>query len=158
MTSAAATSYCWSSIKAALVPSNNHPLRIPFIMVKNAKNVCRVVYKPEHDKPDEFIVIVNPAEYRKWKAGDTSIPLSEVVDSFQVFHSSQGAQGLLGTPSHQQLDNIFGTHKDNDVVSVILQKGSEQQSDGIRSDFGTTNLARGSAVLGNGGRNVTGSI
>ncbi|KAK2466033.1 hypothetical protein APHAL10511_001675 [Amanita phalloides] len=116
------------------------------------KNIRRVIYKPDHDKTDEFIVIVNPAEYTKWKAGDTTIPLSDVVDSFQVFHSSQGSQGILGKASFQQLDNAFGTHRDDDVVTLILQKGKEQAGDPIHSSFNTTNMTRGSTVIDNKGR------
>ncbi|PFH51312.1 hypothetical protein AMATHDRAFT_47199 [Amanita thiersii Skay4041] len=118
------------------------------------KNLSKVVYKPDSQSTDEFIVIVNPLEYKKWKKGDTTIPLTEVVDSFSVFHSGQGSQGLLGQPSKQQLDTVFGTSKDIDVVSIVLEKGREQASEGIRSsDFGTTNASRGSAAAENRGRN-----
>lgn len=75
---------------------------------------------------DLFQVIVNHDEYKKWKAGDTTIPLADVVDSFQVFHTGQGAQGIMGNPSKQQLDTAFGTHTDTDVVEIILKEGDLQ--------------------------------
>ncbi|KIL70279.1 hypothetical protein M378DRAFT_156375 [Amanita muscaria Koide BX008] len=122
-------------------------------------HISRVVYKPDHEKPDEFIVIINPPEYKKWKEGDKSIPLAEVLDSFEIFHSNQGSQGILGRPSKQQLDTYFGTNDDTKVITTILQKGREHSSDGIRAGSGATNLARGSFSIDNKGRgNVVGGI
>lgn len=39
----------------------------------------------------------------EWKK-DSSIPLTQVVNAFQVF-VGQGAQGILDRPSKQQLEN-----------------------------------------------------
>ncbi|KAJ6515606.1 hypothetical protein C8R45DRAFT_957092 [Mycena sanguinolenta] len=97
----------------------------------------KVIYKPDSQSTEEFTVIVNTVEYNKWKEG-------EVVDSFQVFWSAQGAQGVLGKPSNQQLDTVFETHKDVDVVTFILEKGREQGTDGVTSSpFTGTNPSRG---------------
>ncbi|KAF9238763.1 DUF1960-domain-containing protein [Melanogaster broomeanus] len=129
------------------------------------KSVTKVVYKPDTQSTDEFIVIVNPAEYRKWKNGGErcqflteSVPLAEVVDSFEVFHSGQGAQGLLGRPSKQQLDNTFGTSKDVEVISIVLEKGKEQPGESFTGTSGTytLNVTRGSADLNNKGKGWTG--
>ena len=77
--------------------------------------------------------------------------------AFQVFHSGQGSQGLLGTPSKQQLDNVFDTHKDIDVVTKILEKGRYQVGEGIHGHHGNFNDVRGSAVIDSkGGRSTTG--
>ncbi|KAF7290932.1 SBDS domain-containing protein [Mycena chlorophos] len=121
----------------------------------------KVIYKPDSQSTEEYTVIVNTDEFKKWKAGGTqvnamaarvptisdsrrSLPLAEVVDSFQVFVSSQGAQGVLGKPSNQQLDTVFETHKDVDVVSIILEKGREQSTDGVASaTFTGSNVSRG---------------
>lgn len=65
--------------------------------------------------------------------------------AFNVFHSGQGSQGILGKASNQQLDNDFGTHKDVDVITAVLQKGKEQSGDAIRSGPNATNMSRGSA-------------
>jgi ribosome maturation protein Sdo1 len=56
----------------------------------------------------------------------STIPLADVVDAFEIFHTGQGTQGIMGTPSKQQLDSVFGTHKDTDVVLQILEKGTLQ--------------------------------
>ncbi|CAL1700454.1 unnamed protein product [Somion occarium] len=120
--------------------------------------IGKVVYKPEPKSTDEFVVIVHPSEYKKWKEGETSIPLTEVLDSFEIFHSTQGAQGILGRPSHQQLENEFGTHKDLDVALQILEKGKLEASSGIDTSTIGTNLSKGSFSLDTrGARNMTGT-
>ncbi|KAF9464854.1 DUF1960-domain-containing protein [Collybia nuda] len=112
------------------------------------KALTKVIYKPDHTSTSEYTVIVNPEEFKKWKDGDTSIPLSEVVDSFTVFHSSQGRSGFLGQASQQQLDTDFGTVKNDEIVKEILTKGRDQASDSIGSLSGvSTNLSRGRASL-----------
>ncbi|KAG6861553.1 hypothetical protein C0995_014849 [Termitomyces sp. Mi166 len=87
-----------------------------------SKSLTKVIYKPDHTSTDEYTVIVNPEEYKKWKAG-----------AFDIFHSNQGHQGRLGQPSKQQLENDFGTSKDDEVVTKILQNGKDQGSDRIGS-------------------------
>ncbi|KAJ2913285.1 hypothetical protein MD484_g7128, partial [Candolleomyces efflorescens] len=109
------------------------------------RSLTKVVYKPDSTSTEEYTVIVNPAEFKKWKAGDTTIPLTEVVDSFNVYHSTQGSQGLLGKPSNQQLDTVFGSHKDVDVVTKILRDGREQKGELAANGFSNPNLSRGSA-------------
>jgi ribosome maturation protein Sdo1 len=39
------------------------------------------------------------------------------------FVLSQGNQGILDAASNSQLENAFGTKKDDDVVLAILEKG-----------------------------------
>ncbi|TFK20358.1 DUF1960-domain-containing protein [Coprinopsis marcescibilis] len=92
-------------------------------------NMNKVIYKPDPQSTDEFTIIVDQDEYSKWKNGDTSIPLSQVVDckTFTVFFSGQGAQGILGQASKQQLDTSFGTHDETEVVEHILKHGREQR-------------------------------
>ncbi|EGO02013.1 hypothetical protein SERLA73DRAFT_132746 [Serpula lacrymans var. lacrymans S7.3] len=117
------------------------------------KNVAKVVYKPDSQSTDEFIAVVNPEEFKKWKDGDSSIPLASVVDSFEIFHSGQGSQGLLGRPSKQQLETVFGTSKDVDVMTIVLQKGREQAGEGFSG--GTFSSAKGS-MLDTRGKGLTG--
>ncbi|KAL4081535.1 hypothetical protein V8B97DRAFT_1913559 [Scleroderma yunnanense] len=137
------------------------------------RTVTKVVYKPDSQSTDEFIAIINPAEFKRWKNGDTSIPLAEVVDSralsshpefisphsltaFDVFFSNQGAQGILGRPSRQQLENVFGTSKDVDVIMTVLQKGKEQPGNGFTTGVVGTNIARTNAVIDNKGKGLSG--
>ncbi|KAI9447863.1 ribosome maturation protein, partial [Lactarius indigo] len=87
------------------------------------KSITKVVYKPDPNASDVFIVVVNPVE--------VTIPLVEVVDSFEILSSNQGPQGLLRRPSKQELDNEFGTHVDVDVIQHILEKGKDEASESL---------------------------
>ncbi|KAI4522383.1 hypothetical protein K525DRAFT_361694 [Schizophyllum commune Loenen D] len=121
-----------------------HPTHTPTM----TKNVTKVAYKPDTQSTDEYIVIVNADEYKRWKDGDTTIPLVEVVDSFDVFHSGQGNQGILGRASKQQLDTVFGTTKDDEVVAKILKDGQTRVGDKFDRELGSK-LGRNAAIGGN---------
>ncbi|KAI0720345.1 ribosome maturation protein [Cerioporus squamosus] len=120
------------------------------------RELTKIVYRPSAESTEDFIIIVNPAEYKRWKEGGTTIPLTEVVDSFEIFWSNQGAQGLLGRPSKQQLENVFGTSKDVDVVKQILEKGKEESGKAIRSGDGASNLSKGSFAVDTKGKGLNG--
>lgn len=53
----------------------------------------------------------------------SSIPLVEVVDSFDIFHTGQGSQGHLNRASKQELENIFSTTNEDEIVQIVLEKG-----------------------------------
>ncbi|KZT71434.1 hypothetical protein DAEQUDRAFT_723939 [Daedalea quercina L-15889] len=107
--------------------------------------LTKVIYQPERDSTNEYVVLVNPDEFRKWKEG-----------AFQVLWSNQGSQGILSTPSRQQLDNDFGTHADTDVVKQILEKGKEQAGKSINTGNVATNQAKGSSVVDTRGKSLSG--
>ncbi|KAH8988556.1 DUF1960-domain-containing protein, partial [Lactarius akahatsu] len=119
---------------------------------------------PTHS--DVFLVLVNPVEYKKWKGGGdyscaslSTIPLVEVVDSFEIFSSNQGPQGLLCRPSKQQLDTVFNTHVDDDVIQQILDKGKVEASENLASEkWGSKNDSKGSAFVDTRGGNTTRGI
>ncbi|KAG2013337.1 hypothetical protein CC2G_010259 [Coprinopsis cinerea AmutBmut pab1-1] len=50
----------------------------------------------------------------------------------------------MNKPSNQQLENIFGTSKDVDVVEYILKNGREQTTTLQPDKWGNTNDSRGS--------------
>ncbi|KAI0307000.1 DUF1960-domain-containing protein [Multifurca ochricompacta] len=117
------------------------------------KSITKVVFKPDTNASDVFLVIVNPVEYKKWKDG------VNVLDSYEILSSNQGPQGLLRRPSKQELDNVFGTHTDVDVIQQILEKGKEETGEGIASGkWGNKNDSKGSAFLvdSKGGNRTTG--
>ncbi|KAI0303907.1 ribosome maturation protein [Russula brevipes] len=123
------------------------------------KSVTKVVYKPDPNASDVFLVIVNPIEFKKWREGDLTIPLVDVVDSFEILSSNQGPQGLLRRPSKQELDNVFETHVDVDVIQKILENGKEESGESIAySKWGSKNDSHGSAYLDNRGGNRTTGI
>lgn len=70
-----------------------------------------------------------PAAFNKWKEGDKSIPLAQIVDSFDTFHTGQGSQGLLERPSKQELETIFETSNSTDIALIIFEKGRLISSD-----------------------------
>lgn len=86
--------------------------------------------------------------------------------AFDVFHTGQGVQGLQKRPSKQQLDTVFGTHRDDEVVEYILKNGKPQHGDldsstgsyvMEKSNMPTRNIARGSATIDNkGGKRLSG--
>ncbi|GAA5896741.1 Rtc3p [Sporobolomyces salmoneus] len=73
---------------------------------------------------EEYIIIIQDKEAaEKWIAGDRTIPLVDIVDSFDVFTTGQGAQGILERPSKQVLDTVFSSTNQNDIVETVLEKG-----------------------------------
>ncbi|KZV63355.1 DUF1960-domain-containing protein [Peniophora sp. CONT] len=119
--------------------------------------LTKVIHQAESGT--SFIVMVNGAEYAKWKEGDHTIPLVDVVQSFQILSTQQGAQGILGTASKQELENEFGTSRDDDCIQQILEKGKAEHADSIRgSDWGSTNDSKGSHIDTRGsGRGTSGA-
>ncbi|KAL1302766.1 hypothetical protein AAFC00_003113 [Neodothiora populina] len=104
----------------------------------NAAQV-KVHYKGEGD---DFVIFVDSAQsVRDWKA-DKSVPLAQVVNGWKIFCTHKhGNQGQLDTASNSQLDNEFGTHKEEDVVIQILEKGNilETEAAGKSGDRNTQN-------------------
>ncbi|KAF1347723.1 ribosome maturation protein [Delphinella strobiligena] len=94
----------------------------------------KVHYKGEND---DFLVFVDSAQaVRDWKA-DKSVPLAQVVNGWKIFVTHKhGNQGQLDTASNGQLDTEFGSHKEEDVVAQILEKGNilEVESAGRNGD------------------------
>ena len=79
--------------------------------------------------------------------------------AFAIFSSNQGPQGLLRHPSKQELDNVFDTHVDVEVIQQILEKGKEEASESLTSGKGgSKNDSRGSAFLDSRGGNRTTGI
>ncbi|EUC66539.1 shwachman-bodian-diamond syndrome protein [Rhizoctonia solani AG-3 Rhs1AP] len=107
------------------------------------KEVTIVVYKPSTQNTEEYMVVVDPDEYKKYKDGDTSVALALIVDSFDVFHSSTGHTGHWGKASNQQLQGTFESTKPEDAVKQILDKGVSKSGQGFGSKIGDPNLSRG---------------
>ncbi|KAI9803552.1 MAG: hypothetical protein M1825_001895 [Sarcosagium campestre] len=97
-------------------------------------------------KEEDFIIFVDDAEsVRKWR-DDRSIPLAQVVSGWKVFVTHKhGAQGVLDAASHSTLENEFGTHRDDDVVTQILEKGTLQEVENAERQ-GSKNDSNGGRV------------
>ncbi|CAH7682910.1 ribosome maturation protein [Phakopsora pachyrhizi] len=119
--------------------------------------IHKVIYKPDSMSTDEFICIVADTEaYKKWLGGDKSAPLVEIVDTFEVFHTGQGAQGLLSRPSRQELETVFGSSNDVEVITTVLEKGRLETSDGQPLKFSSKNDNRGGHHVVSRGSNANG--
>jgi hypothetical protein len=116
-------------------------------MARGGNHMTRVHYKGRHD--DYFVFLDSTDDYRRW-LHDSSIPLAQVVRSFQVFcthkyvtsaafydylaairsltyrctFSRHGNQGMYDAASNADLDNEFGTHVDVEVMQRIMRDGS----------------------------------
>ncbi|GAA6058024.1 hypothetical protein JCM3770_003977 [Rhodotorula araucariae] len=90
----------------------------------------RAVYKPDSQSTDEWILVVGDvAAAEKWRGGDRTVPLVDIVDSFEIFHTGQGSQGLLRRPSKQELETVFETTNEDAIVEIILSKGTIKSAD-----------------------------
>ncbi|KAK3341711.1 ribosome maturation protein [Lasiosphaeria hispida] len=78
---------------------------------------------------EDFVVFLDSTDdYKKWLA-DKSVPLAQVVSSFQVFVTHKhGAQGPFNAASKQALEAEFGTSNEDEVIKKVLEKGNLQES------------------------------
>ncbi|KAJ6264409.1 hypothetical protein Dda_0555 [Drechslerella dactyloides] len=105
------------------------------LKMRGAGNVTRVHLQKNGE---DFIVLVENADtLSKWKK-DSSTPLVDVVDGFDVFTTRKhGAQGVLEKPSNGTLEDAFGTTKTDDIIPVILREGSVQTSSSAARESST---------------------
>ncbi|CAG7848810.1 SubName: Full=Uncharacterized protein {ECO:0000313/EMBL:CCA68136.1} [Serendipita indica DSM 11827] len=112
------------------------------------KSLTKLIYKPDSQSTDEYIMFVNADEYRKYSSGDSSVPIVEVVDSYDVFFSTQGNQGKLGKASNQQLESVFNTKNEDRIAEFMLKNGVMQHSERIGAhDTAHLNMARGTGSV-----------
>jgi len=84
-------------------------------------------------------------------------PYRRSITAFEILSSNQGPQGLLRRPSKQELDNVFGTHVDVDVIQQILEKGKEEAGESIASGkWASKNDSKGAALDNRGANRTTG--
>ncbi|KAF2115105.1 putative RNA binding protein [Lophiotrema nucula] len=112
-------------------------------MPRGNDSQTKVHYKGSED---DFVIFVDSAKaVQDWKE-DSSIPLSQVVSGWKVFVTHKhGAQGILDTASNGSLESEFGTHKEDDVVKAILEKGELQETE-ARERSGDKNITAGPTV------------
>ncbi|EMC99165.1 hypothetical protein BAUCODRAFT_85329 [Baudoinia panamericana UAMH 10762] len=97
-------------------------------------------------KNEDFIIFADSAQAVKdWKA-DKSVPLAQVVSGWKVFITHKhGNQGVLDGASKGQLEDEFGTSRDDDVVTKILEGGSIIESE-EKGRMGDRNITEGGRV------------
>ena len=86
-----------------------------------------------------------------WKNGDKTIPLADVVGSFQIMASGQGQQGIMGQVSKQEIHSIFGTNKEDEAIVMLLERGTLQAGTLKGNDL-SGRSAKGSGGSGGAGR------
>lgn len=89
----------------------------------------QLVYTPtdlqtSQDNAPTFVVMVDDQmikEYRK----DKSIPLANVVESFEVFKyaDGHGRSGKLMRPSKREIEDTFNTSNEDEVIEYIIANG-----------------------------------
>ncbi|KAJ1910141.1 hypothetical protein IWQ60_010812 [Tieghemiomyces parasiticus] len=72
---------------------------------------------------EAFYIFADPEMASKWRK-DSTIPLAQVVSSFNVYTTDNGGiTGLASAPSKGVLEDTFGTSNDDEVCRIILEKG-----------------------------------
>ncbi|TPX37818.1 hypothetical protein SeMB42_g04388 [Synchytrium endobioticum] len=91
---------------------------------KNAgkRTTTRVTYQDKHEGPHDFVLYAENGMVNKWRT-DRTIPLVDVLQSFDIFITERGAQGVLSRASKADLHAQFGTEIAEDVIKTILEKG-----------------------------------
>ncbi|GHJ89249.1 hypothetical protein NliqN6_5651 [Naganishia liquefaciens] len=103
------------------------------------KEISVVVFKPfnkahtQHTK--EYMVVVDPTEYNKWKAGDKTIPLVQVVDGMLLFASDTGSQGQWRTPSAGEVASDFDDfNADGSVKEGVYDATKKPEDEALEDD------------------------
>ena len=75
------------------------------------------------DRPQTMVLMVDKDALKKYKQ-DPSVPLAEVVNSFEVLkYDNAGKSGTMSKPSKQEIEDVFGTSRDDEVVKFMLEHG-----------------------------------
>ncbi|WFD24471.1 peroxisome-assembly ATPase [Malassezia equina] len=95
-------------------------------------------------------------KYVSWRNGDKTIPLADVVDSFQILSSGQGSQGIMGQLSKQELHAVFGTTNTDDAIIKVLEQGTLQAGTLRGHDNSGRNQGNAGANMTSQGNNMGG--
>lgn len=90
----------------------------------------KIFYKG--NQSDFVIFIEDPKLVEKYKAGDSTLPLIEIVSIYKVFVNRQGGvEGVLDEASKEELQNEFGKSANVDTaIKTILKEGQDKQGAG----------------------------
>lgn len=99
---------------------------------------------------DFVIFIDDETAAAKYQAGDSTIPLIEIVSIYKIFTSrTGGSEGKLDEASKAELENEFGTSSVDEVVRKILKEGSNKHNANFRRGGSSTNDSIGAGETGN---------
>jgi ribosome maturation protein Sdo1 len=76
------------------------------------------------EQPNTFSLMVDAEMHKKHKK-DKSIPLAEVVASFQIhkFAHPGSKSGMMEKPSKAEFEKAFGTTNADEMVKFMLENG-----------------------------------
>ncbi|CAG8624097.1 2146_t:CDS:2 [Acaulospora morrowiae] len=102
--------------------------------VDSTGTATRVVYKNKEKSSDEFVIFANPNMIEKWRE-DKTIPIIDVVQSFQIFEYHGGHTGHASQPTASQLSTMFDTTDKTEIIKEILENGVIKSftGDGLQS-------------------------
>ncbi|KXN72289.1 hypothetical protein CONCODRAFT_69162 [Conidiobolus coronatus NRRL 28638] len=87
-----------------------------------SKVTYKSVFKSEHNS-DLFVYVENADLLNKWKS-DSTIPLAQVVQSFDIFDTDTGSHtGKASKASRQTISNILDTNDLDRAIKKILVEG-----------------------------------
>ncbi|KAJ1511809.1 hypothetical protein HMI54_000487 [Coelomomyces lativittatus] len=93
----------------------------------HASSAELVTFSPsntQHFHHEEYFVVVNEGMTEKWRK-DKSIPLVDVVQSFDIFERSRGGnEGEIVHARKNQLRDVFETEHTTDILERILKDGT----------------------------------
>lgn len=92
------------------------------------QHLGQVVYTPNDvatsgENNPTMVLMVDTNAYQQWRADKSSIAIANVVDSFEVLKYDSGRTGLLNKPSKAELQTMFNTTKQDQIVEFIMEHG-----------------------------------
>ncbi|KAK6454433.1 ribosome maturation protein [Scheffersomyces xylosifermentans] len=83
----------------------------------------------------DFIVFIEyPELLKKYRQGDTSISLIDLVGVYKVFtNRTGGSDGVFDEASKLELSTEFGTSNKDEIIQKILKEGADKQSASIQN-------------------------
>ncbi|ODV80143.1 DUF1960-domain-containing protein [Suhomyces tanzawaensis NRRL Y-17324] len=108
----------------------------------------KIFYKGNENDFIIFVEDVNLLE--KFKKGDTTIPLIDLVSIYKIFTNRQGgSEGVLDEASKAELQNEFGKVDNDEIIKKILREGSDKQGSSISHGSSSHNDSIGAGATGN---------
>lgn len=75
---------------------------------------------------DDVYILVNPETAQKWKKEPNSVPLVDVVESFNIWKMHCGQPDKI---SKDDMERIFGSSNMDDAIQRVLQEGTLEGKD-----------------------------
>lgn len=103
------------------------------------------------NEADFVIFIENTDLVEKYKKGDSTIPLIDIISIYKVFINRQGGvEGVLDEASKLELSNEFGKADIDEIIKKILKEGADKQGAGSLGRGGSsTNDSIGAGAANN---------